>query len=96
MNKITEKGRKTMDMIYEAIINYTTENLYPPSIPELKEMTGINSTSTIQLRLANLEQEGKITLGNGNRCIKLNGYKLVRMESENGQNCFVRLSEKCN
>lgn len=78
MNKITDKGRKTMDLIYETIVNYTIENLYPPSIPEIKEMTGISSTSTIQLRLINLEQEGKITLGNGNRCIKLNGYKLVK------------------
>lgn len=78
--KITKKGRRTMDMIYDAIVNYTIENLYPPSIPEIKEITGINSTSTIQMRLLNLELEGKITLGSGSRSIKLNGYKLVKTD----------------
>lgn len=78
--KITKKGRQTMDMIYDAIVNYTIENLYPPSIPEIKEITGINSTSTIQTRLLNLELEGKITLGSGSRSIKLNGYKLVKTD----------------
>ena len=77
MNKVTNKGRETMEKIYNAIMNFTTENLYPPSIPEIKEMTGIKSTSTIQTNLMRLEQEGKIELGNGNRCIKLSGYKLV-------------------
>ena len=80
MNMITEKGKLAMDMIYDAIVNYTVENLYPPSIPEIKELTGINSTSTIQMRLLNLELEGKITLGSGNRSIKLNGYKLVKAD----------------
>ena len=77
MNNITTKGRETMDKIYNAIVNFTMENLYPPSIPEIKEMTNIKSTSTIQTNLVRLEQEGKIELGSGNRCIKLNGYKLV-------------------
>jgi SOS-response transcriptional repressor LexA len=78
--KITKKGRQTMNMIYDAIVNFTIENLYPPSIPEIKEITGINSTSTIQMRLLNLELEGKITLGSGSRSIKLNGYKLVKTD----------------
>ena len=77
MNNITAKGRETMDKIYNAIVNFTMENLYPPSIPEIKEMTNIKSTSTIQTNLVRLEQEGKIELGNGNRCIKLSGYKLI-------------------
>ena len=77
MNNITAKGRETMDKIYNAIMNFTMENLYPPSIPEIKEMTNIKSTSTIQTNLVRLEQEGKIELGSGNRCIKLSGYKLV-------------------
>ena len=77
MNNITAKGRETMDKIYNAIVNFTMENLYPPSIPEIKEMTNIKSTSTIQTNLVRLEQEGKIELGIGNRCIKLSGYKLV-------------------
>ena len=77
MNNITAKGRETMDKIYNAIANFTIENLYPPSIPEIKEITNIKSTSTIQTNLVRLEQEGKIELGSGNRCIKLSGYKLV-------------------
>ena len=78
MNKITPKGREAMDKIYDAIVSYTVENLYPPSIPEIVKMTGVKSTSTIQTSLIRLEQEGKIESGNGNRCIRLNGYKLVR------------------
>ena len=77
MNNITAKRRETMDKTYNAIVNFTMENLYPPSIPEIKEMTNIKSTSTIQTNLVRLEQEGKIELGSGNRCIKLSGYKLV-------------------
>lgn len=77
MNKVTEKGRITMEKIYDCIMNYTINNLYPPSIPEIKEMTDIKSTSTIQTNLVRLEQEGRIELGSGNRCIKLTDFKLV-------------------
>ena len=77
MNNRTEKGRKTMDKIYNTIVDFMMENLYSPSIPEIKEITGIKSTSAIQTGLIRLEQEGKIELGSGNRCIKLSGYKLV-------------------
>lgn len=80
MNNITTKGRETIERIYDVIVNYTMENLYPPSIPEIKEMTNIKSTSTIQTNLVRLEQEGRIELGSGNRCIKLKGYKLVLSE----------------
>lgn len=76
--KLTDKGRKTMNAVYEAIVNYTMENLYPPSIPEIKQLTGINSTSGLQLYLLRLEMEGKIKIGNGARCIKLLGYKLIK------------------
>lgn len=80
MNNITTKGRRSMEKIYESIVSYTMENLYSPSIPEIKAMTDIKSTSTIQTNLVRLEQEGRIELGSGNRCIKLKGYKLVFSE----------------
>ena len=75
--KITKKGRATMDGVYEAIVRYTTENLYPPSIPEIKSMTGINSNESIQIALERLQQDGKIVLGRGARRIKLVGYALI-------------------
>lgn len=78
MNRITAKGIETMDKIYEAIVSYTQKHLYPPSILNIKEMTNINSTSTIQTNLVRLEKEGLIELGNGNRCIKLIGYELIK------------------
>lgn len=78
MNKITSKGRETMQRVYNCIVDYTLENLYPPSIPEIKELTGIKSTSTIQTNLSRLEIEGKVKLGSGNRCISLCGYKLIK------------------
>ena len=78
--RVTNKGRKKMDLIYKTIVNYTMENLYPPSIPEIKELTGIKSTSCIQMDLMRLEAEEKIKIGNGNRCIKLLGYKMVKQQ----------------
>lgn len=78
MNKITSKGRETMQRVYSCIVDYTLENLYPPSIPEIKELTGIKSTSTIQTNLIRLEIEEKVKLANGNRCISLCGYKLIK------------------
>lgn len=75
--KLTTKGNNTLNLIYKVIVDYTMENLYPPTIPEIKELAGIKSTSSIQTSLMRLESEGKIELGGGNRCIKLSGYKLV-------------------
>ncbi len=50
---------------------------YPPSIRELRDLTGAASTNTIWRALRKLEASGDITVEKGqSRAIRLNGYKL--------------------
>ena len=98
MMKLTAKGNNTLNLIYKVIVDYTMENLYPPTIPEIKELSGIKSTSSIQTSLMRLESEGKIELGDGNRCIKLSGYKLVLddMSKEKAVTRIKHRIERCS
>ncbi|MCI5874056.1 MAG: hypothetical protein PUJ55_00420 [Clostridiales bacterium] len=68
--------------IYEYIIKYTTENLYPPTVREIAAVTGLKSTSSVYSHLKNLQKQGVISMRESEpRTIKLTGYKLVK-ESE--------------
>lgn len=68
--------------IYEYIIRYTTENLYPPTVREIAAATGLKSTSSVYNHLKNLQKQGVINMRESEpRTIKLTGYKLVK-ESE--------------
>lgn len=78
MSELTTKGKVAMDNVYKAIVDYTIENLYPPSVAEIKEMCNTKSNSATERYLKNLEHEGKIKLYKGNRRIQLIGYKLVK------------------
>ena len=77
MSELTLKGKTSMENVYNAIVDYTIENLYSPSIAEIKEMCNTKSNSATERYLKNLEHEGKIKLYKGNRRIQLIGYKLV-------------------
>ncbi len=51
---------------------------YPPSIRELRDLTGAASTNTIWRALRKLEASGDITVEKGqSRAIKLNKYDIV-------------------
>lgn len=66
--------------VYQFIIKYVKENLYPPTMAEICKATGIKSKSTVSDVLAGLENLGYITVKLGNaRAIHLEGYCLVKV-----------------
>lgn len=58
--------KKCDEQVYIALKEYIEENGYPPTIRELCNLTGKNSTSTIVSRLASLENSGKIDIRRNN------------------------------
>jgi len=57
---------------YEFIESYIIENNYSPSVREIGEFLGLDSTSSVVYHLKKLEKMGKITRdGNKNRAIEL-------------------------
>ena len=73
--------------IYDFIVSYVQEQLYPPSIREIRDGTGLKSTSSVVGHLKALEKKGMINITEYEpRAIKLVGYKVVRdIESNNNQ-----------
>lgn len=65
------------ERIYRFIVAFVSENLYSPTILEICNGVGKNSTATISLYLEELEDTGKIVLGHGPRTIGLVGFKIV-------------------
>ena len=55
--ELTERENK----VYQAIVQYITENNYPPTVRELVAMTGINSTATISSCINRLSRKGYLT-----------------------------------
>ena len=47
--------------VYQAIVQYISENNYPPTVRELVAMTGINSTATISSCINRLSRKGYLT-----------------------------------
>lgn len=80
MNKpSTQRGIQTRQRMYDAIVDYTQEHLYPPSVREIAEMSGLRSTSSAYEHLKRLRDAGMIEIdSNQPRCIKLLGYRLVK------------------
>lgn len=70
---------KKEQKIYDCLVNYTLNNLYPPSIREICDMTGIKSTSSVYHMLQKLQKKELIQCETGiSRAIKINGYKLIK------------------
>ena len=64
--------------VYDFIVAYTKENLYPPSIREIGEGTRLLSTSSVYNHIKALETQGYIEVReNQPRAIKIKGYKFV-------------------
>ncbi len=67
--------------IYDFIVSYIKENLYPPSVREIGDGVGLYSTSSVYEHLKSLERKGYIEVKeNSPRAIKVNGYKFVKEE----------------
>lgn len=67
--------------IYDFIVAYIEENLYPPSVREIGDGVGLYSTSSVYEHLKTLEVKGYIEVKNNSpRAIKVKGYKFVKEE----------------
>lgn len=71
----------TKDKVYEFIVRFTTEHLYPPTFSEIGEGVGLASKATVFVYVHQLDEEGKIKLDDSGktRRIKLVGYQMVKV-----------------
>lgn len=70
----------TKDNVYDFIVKFTTEHLYPPTFLEICLGVGLASKASVSEYVHRLAKEGKIKLENSGqpRCIKLVGYQFVK------------------
>ena len=60
MRKPSEQAAEERQRILDAVVNYMMAHNYPPTYSEISERTGINSYSTINKRLEELQDRGII------------------------------------
>lgn len=81
MNDVSEtllKGKRKI--IYQFLIDYITENGFPPSVREITESVGLKSVSGVHGYLIDLEKAGLIkTIPGCPRAIKVVGYEFVKV-----------------
>lgn len=69
----------TEQNIYDFIVSFTQDNLYPPSIREICTNTHYASTKTVKIKLEELQEIGLIEIDNNkSRAIKLVGYEIIK------------------
>lgn len=72
------------DVVMAAVTGYIQEHQYAPSIREICEITGIQSTNTVYRKIQELINEGKLETDAGYgspRALRLAGYKLVKEDT---------------
>ena len=80
MRRMKEQGSRTRQKIYDFIVAYTQEHLFPPTINEIREGVGVGSKQTVWYQLQMLEKDGLVEVKREtNRGIKLNGYELKKI-----------------
>lgn len=57
MDRLSSKQKEVL----QAILDYTKEKKYPPTVRELGEMVGLQSSSTVQGHLERLKLKGLIS-----------------------------------
>lgn len=77
-NTLTERQQE----VYDFIVRYTQEHMYPPSITDICVSCHFKSKSNVHEILRILDDKGYIKkpMHSEARAIKLYGYKLVRVE----------------
>lgn len=55
----------------QAVITYTRQHGWPPSIDDIRRLTGHQSRSTVKEHLVSLELDGRIVRGSGPRMIRV-------------------------
>ena len=67
--------------IRDYIVQYTISHGWPPSVREIGEGVGLESTSSVQLHLKQMEDAGIITMVPGQpRCITVPGLGIIWQE----------------
>lgn len=83
MKKISEEIENTTERVYAFLVEYVTNNGYPPTIREICDGVGVKSTQTVCTHLKRLQSMGLIhTEETKPRAIRLVGYKFVKEEEE--------------
>lgn len=83
---MNEQGNRTRQKIYDYIVAYTTEHLFPPTINEICKAVGVGSKQTVWHQLQTMEKLGLVEIKrNTNRGIKLIGYELKKIENQCNQ-----------
>lgn len=74
---------KTVERVYDFIVEFMEEHQYSPSTREICNGTGLKSTSSVNEHLKSLKKNGLIDYVELNpRTISLTGYKLKKIEQE--------------
>lgn len=83
MKKSLEEVRDTTERVYNFLVEYVTNNGYPPTIREIGNGVGLKSTQTVCSHLKRLQTMGLIhTEETKPRAISIVGYKFVKEEEE--------------
>ena len=78
---MSKAGNSTREKIYEYIVAYTKEHLFPPTVDEIRKAVEVGSKQTVWYHLQMLEKQGLVELKRDtNRGIKLTGYELKKTE----------------
>lgn len=73
--------------IYDFLVEYLTEQGFPPSVEEIKEATGMKSTSSVHFHLRTMADMGiiKLPFPGAARAIRIPGYQFVRRNNCGGK-----------
>ena len=73
---MTEKQQE----IFDFIVRYIRENLYPPTVREIGDGVGLKSTSSVFAHLRTMAKKGHIEMSAGSspRAIRIPGYRFVK------------------
>lgn len=78
-NVSSQKLKDNEQIIYDYIVSYIDDNLYPPSVREICKATNYSSTNAIYKILKDLHKLGLIQSDlKKSRAIKLIGFKIIK------------------
>ena len=84
-DRATQFGKEQREKILQAIIEYTQEHGYSPTVREIGAMTGLSSTSSLHHHLSVMFENGMIEsdcAAGTPRAIRVPGYKFVKIGAD--------------
>lgn len=88
-----DRGEYTRNKIVEAIKEYSEKNGFPPSIREIKEATGLKSTSSVHEQLKKLQNQGVLEKSEGKGRSRTSRIA-EKSDAERIQRVFERIKTK--